>query len=92
MLQPLDPYRYLAVAIVLQAVKEAAAGDIEARTWLLTGGQLYLDTLGIGMDPGRLRVWFDAGCPLCCSRRGKRPRHRAPGLELGRADQSTLDR
>lgn len=86
MLMPNDPYKYLAAAMLLQAVKDAAAGDLEARIWLLTGGQLFLDALGIGMDPDRMRAWFDAGCPSAVAMQVKGARVKSPLKSLALMD------
>jgi len=42
-----DPYRRLAACIILQAIKDAKAGNQEALTWLDGPGLDLLDLLGL---------------------------------------------
>ena len=74
-----DPWLSLASAVVLQAVRDARAGDLGAGAWLTDDGLFYLDGLGLDMDPDYLQAWVKSGC-----RRAKKPPER-PRLEK-RAD------
>jgi len=50
--------RRLAAAVILQAVQDCQAGDLEACRWLQEGGAdvaLWADAADV--DPGQLRAW-----------------------------------
>ena len=49
MLNDID-IRPLAAAVIIQAVKDARDGDIEARAWLLHDGLFWLEACGIDAD------------------------------------------
>ena len=59
----LYPHVRLAGAILLQAVTAAAAGDPEARAWLLEDdAMLYAEVASL--DPVPVRSWASKGCPM----------------------------
>lgn len=61
--QPRDPYRYLALAMVAQAIAEAREGSKSARAWLAEEAPAWLDLCGVDYDPGRWAAWICAGLP-----------------------------
>ena len=57
-----DPWLFLAAAVLLRAVREAAAGDPGALTWLASEeAALYAEALDL--DPGAPSDWLARGCP-----------------------------
>jgi len=50
-----DEYRYLAVAVITQAINDAAGGDDRAMDWLLTTGLAWADVVGIYLTPATMR-------------------------------------
>ncbi len=53
----------LCLAIVIQAIKDAQDGELEAKDWLKTTGVIWLENMGLELDPERFEVWLVAGCP-----------------------------
>lgn len=58
-----DPYKLLALSILMQAVEDVRGGDGEAATWLKTNGPFFLDACSVPMDPDHWNNWIMAGCP-----------------------------
>ena len=58
-----DPWTALASAVVLQAARDAKAGDHEAVAWLQGEGLRYLEFIGIDLEPEFLRGWINSGMP-----------------------------
>lgn len=58
-----DPWQALAGAVVLKAVQDARAGDPCAAAWLANEAMIYLDALGVDLDPEYLQAWVKSGCP-----------------------------
>ena len=60
----------LAQAVIIQAAREAAAGDMAARAWLLADDTA--DTWGVlaGLSWPHVRAWVLAGCVPPPGRRG----------------------
>lgn len=58
-----DPWAALAGAILIRAVNDARAGDSLAAAWLEREGLLYLEGLGLDIDPDHLRAWIRENCP-----------------------------
>lgn len=56
------PIIKLAGAVVINAMQEAARGDLDALGWLILDSPLWLDELDI--SPPNFLHWLDAGCPL----------------------------
>ena len=61
--QPNDPYRFLAIAIIHQAARDARRGDSSARAWLQETGQTWIDLAGLPISPAAWARWVRAGCP-----------------------------
>lgn len=64
-----DPYRELAAAVVVRALRDLAAGDQrtadKAREWLLSDGLEWLRMLGYDPEPAAVRIIalaFDGDC------------------------------
>lgn len=58
-----DPWAALAAAVLIRAVDDTRAGDPEAAAWLLDIGLMFLDGLGLDMDPEYMQAWIGQGCP-----------------------------
>jgi hypothetical protein len=58
-----EPWAGLAAAIVIQAVEDTRAGDLDAAAWLLGDGLFFLDGLGMDIGPDYMRSWINRGCP-----------------------------
>jgi hypothetical protein len=60
----MDPYDRIALAIVLQAMKDASRESDETLTvWLLTDGLFTLEAFGIPVSVDKWRAFVLAGCP-----------------------------
>lgn len=65
-----DPYKALALAVLLQAVTDirtkAGSGErrLSARRWLLESGQFWLEACtSLAISPDYWQAWVSAGCP-----------------------------
>ena len=54
--------RPLAAAVIVQASKEAQAGDQGARQWLQNDGLIFLDACGVTLEPAQVKRWIQKGC------------------------------
>lgn len=59
----------LVAAVILQAAREAHEGSQDARQWLVTDAPLWLDGIGVDMDPAQIMRWIKRGCKI--PRRGR---------------------
>ena len=55
--------RPLAVAVILRAAREAK-DNAEAAQWLLTDAPLWLDGIGIDLNPEQITAWIARGCKI----------------------------
>jgi len=67
------PINALVGGVVTQAMRDAARGDLDAMSWLLTDGPVYFEAIDFAISGGMLLTWLDKGCPLSlvASRRKK---------------------
>lgn len=60
-LDPDYPINGLVTAVIIQAVRDAAGGDLEARDWLAWDGLAWCEAVGINADE-EIKQWIDGGC------------------------------
>lgn len=58
-----DPYVYLALTVVADAVKDARRGSTYAKIWLREEGYFWLAGCGVDVDLDYWDVWVSMGCP-----------------------------
>lgn len=58
-----DPYRLLALSVVMQAIQDTRRGNGEAQAWLAVEGAFWLAGCGADIDPDHWQAWIAAGCP-----------------------------
>lgn len=56
--------RPLAAAVILQAAREAREGSQDARQWLQTDAPLWMDAIGLDLQPAQVRKWITRGCKI----------------------------
>lgn len=63
-LKAVDPFRMIALGVVLQALEDyKKEGDLEAWSWLFSDAPGWLDGLGIDFDLDYWQTWVLFGCP-----------------------------
>lgn len=56
--------RPLAAAVIVRAAREAREGSAEARQWLLSDAPLWMDAIGLDLQPAQVRKWITRGCKI----------------------------
>jgi len=60
----IDPVKALGAAVIIHAMRQAQAGDLDAAAWLVVDGPLWLDGLGIEITPQAIQARIEDKRPL----------------------------